>query len=70
MITLCIKNDGTGNAEVGNYSYVLMDNGKLIYEGRVENHIRCRGWRGLLLQLAMEAYKAKIDEDNESKREK
>ena len=53
MLTINFVNDGTGDPPevVGNYDYEVYSNYTKIAEGRVENHNRITGWRGLVACL-------------------
>ena len=59
MLIIQIHNDGTGTAEIGNYDVeVLITKSptKLITvaAGRVQGHIRSKGWKQLLKQIVEE----------------
>ena len=57
MLGIVFTNDGTGNETIGNYDYCVYVGGRLIAEGRVENHVRAEGWEGLVQKLAEEVMK-------------
>ena len=52
MLIVSLQNDGTGDEITGSYNVVVRINRRLIWSGRVENHLRTSGWPGLLHRLA------------------
>jgi hypothetical protein len=58
MLTIRLRNDGTGSNDHANYDAVVRVNERVIWQGRVEGHDRDQGWPALLRQLADAADKA------------
>jgi hypothetical protein len=54
MLTIQIRNDGTGTNESANYDYTVYVNSTLVASGRIESHNREDGWRKLLQRLVQE----------------
>ena len=52
MLSVTFRNDGTGDAETGNYEVVVRVNTVVISRERVEGHRRADGWRELVRMLA------------------
>ena len=52
MLTINIRNDGTGTDAVANYTYCAMVNRKVIAIGEVKNHNCADGWRELVRRVA------------------
>jgi hypothetical protein len=52
MLTIRIKNDGTGTLETANYDYAVYVNDAVIATGHVDGHERILGWQYLLKQVA------------------
>lgn len=51
MLVIKVKNDGTGDAEVGHYRYEVRINTRSIAVGRIRNHTRQWGWKSLIYRL-------------------
>lgn len=66
MIILEINNDETGDAAVGNYSYLVRIGRRVVREGRIEGHRRDEGWRSLLALIAK--HEAELQERNAHER--
>ena len=54
MLTINIRNDGTGPDNAANYAYFVLVNSKVIAMGEVKNHNRADGWRELVRRVAEE----------------
>ena len=54
MLTINIRNDGTGTDEAANYTYNVMVNRKVIAIGEVKGHQRMDGWRALVRRVLRE----------------
>jgi hypothetical protein len=52
MLIITLHNDGTGDLLTGNYDYKVYINDRLLARGRVEDHPRDEGYRGLIKALA------------------
>ena len=52
MLIIKLVNDGTGNAEIGNYDVTVTINMAVVWKGRVEGHDRRMGWPWLIRQLS------------------
>ena len=48
MLTIEIKNDGTGTERNANYVYVVLANDEVIETGSIKGHNRADGWRYLV----------------------
>jgi len=57
MLTINIRNDGTGTGDAANYTYVVMVNREVIASGEVKDHQRLAGWRALVRQVLRETNK-------------
>jgi len=51
MLIVTLHNDSTGDEQIGNYNCRVFINRTLLYEGRVEGHLR-HDWRDLIIQWA------------------
>lgn len=51
MLTIFIRNDGTGDKKIGNYVVSVAVNGMVIARERIEGHKRADGWRALVRML-------------------
>ena len=65
MLVIKFVNDGTGTPPevVGNYDYEVFLNRTKIAEGRVENHNRKHGWKGLVHDLLFTINMEKLREE-------
>ena len=54
MLTITIRNVGTGTDNAANYAYTVMVNGREIATGEVTGHNRADGWRELVRMVAEE----------------
>jgi hypothetical protein len=52
MLTIRIKNDGTGTPEIGNYDFEVLVNNGIIDFGHVNGHKRSEGWQELVRMIA------------------
>jgi len=57
MLTINIRNDGTGTDDAANYAYTVMVNREVIASGEVKDHKRLDGWRALVRQVLRETNK-------------
>lgn len=60
MLTIYIRNDGTGTEEVGNYEWQAMVRFETIASGRVEGHPRAVGWERLVQRIIDQAMGDKV----------
>lgn len=52
MLSILIRNVGTGATEVADYDYVVRVNNRTIDQGRIEGHRRSAGWQALVSRIA------------------
>lgn len=48
MLQVIFVNDLTGDDIIGSYRWEVLINGKSLSKGKLKNHIRLSGWKGLL----------------------
>lgn len=63
MLSIHFLNDGTGNKTVGNYNYIVIVNGKTLHNGKIKNHNRSYGWKGLLQDLLFSLKMTELEEE-------
>jgi hypothetical protein len=68
MVSIEVTNDETGDDEIAHYSYLVRIAGKVVREGRVENHVRSSGWEGLLMLIGFQEVKRKSKRDTNERR--
>jgi hypothetical protein len=62
MLIILIHNDGTGTDRIGNYTYEVRINQKVIENGDITGHVRKNGWRELVHKLMDRSEKSLTDE--------
>ena len=62
MLLVMVRNDGTGNREIGNYDVLVSVNGEVVAEERIEGYRRADGWRALVGMLANEGKASRDDQ--------
>lgn len=64
-----IRNDATGDEQIGHYDVTVGLNKEVLWRGRIEHFKRAIGWRGLLWRVAIQAL-AHRDPDRKERAER
>lgn len=62
MLTVTFHNDGTGNADIGNYDVTVAVNDEIIWTGRVEGHYRPYGWLELVDRMVSDVTAERMEQ--------